>query len=164
MVGDSLARGEVKALASWPFTRLCLIGFINSETGIMRPLLVGIFLNTVGLSIPRRKRYSTGTRDKIRCAPLNSPLPYMCHVYAYMCGICALKTSSRSFFSFWCLVVVLRALLHISLIFARFASHVVLCNNNLFGAMLLAAQHVLIYSHFCGATILLAFLTTVYKY
>lgn len=112
----------------------------------MRPLLVGIFLNTVGLSTPRRKRYPAGTRDEIRCAPpKTTPNPYnMCHVYAYMCGICALKTSSRSFFSFWCLVVVPRALLLALVWFSRaFASHVVHCNNNLFRAIPLADTHVL---------------------
>lgn len=48
-----------EAQAFLPLTRLCLIGFINSDPGIMRPLLVGIFLKAVGHGTPRRKRPSS---------------------------------------------------------------------------------------------------------
>lgn len=56
--GESYMRGS-EAQAFLPLTRLCLIGFINSDPGIMRPLLVGIFLKAVGPGTPRRKRPSS---------------------------------------------------------------------------------------------------------
>lgn len=51
----SLARGGTRAQAFLLLAKLCLIGFINGDPGIMRPLRVGIFLKAVGPGAPARK-------------------------------------------------------------------------------------------------------------
>lgn len=52
-MGEFLHEGNrkerVKAQAFLHLSKLCLIGFINRDPGIMLPLPVGIFLKAVGL-------------------------------------------------------------------------------------------------------------------
>lgn len=76
--GESCARGG-KAQAFLPLSGLCLIGFINSDPGIMRPLLVGIFLKAVGPDTPQRRRPAG---PHARCAPPAAALVCMCVEYA----------------------------------------------------------------------------------
>lgn len=96
MGGDSYARG-VRAQASSPFARLCLIGFINRDPGIMRPFLVGIFLKAVGHisrppslgrlqadTVSDRCVLFNGTGDRHR---LTGP-PTPCVMCVYICVQC----------------------------------------------------------------------------
>lgn len=54
-----------KAQAFLLLAKLCLIGFINGDPGIMRPLRVGIFLKAVGPVAPTRKLPPSGSG--VRC-------------------------------------------------------------------------------------------------
>ncbi|KAK9885447.1 hypothetical protein WA026_010943 [Henosepilachna vigintioctopunctata] len=66
-VGEVLREGSrkerAKAQAFLHLSKLCLIGFINGDPGIMRPLRVGIFLKPVGL-VDFASKLPAGPPDK----------------------------------------------------------------------------------------------------